>query len=92
MALSRREKLLLVGLVTVGGLGAFYGWVHQPLFARRASATTLSEQARAELKKDQARLAKEGDVRSRTAAVAAREKVIDAWVPGKGSAASSSGT
>jgi hypothetical protein len=87
MALSQREKMLLVIPVALGGLIAFYYYVHEPLFARRAAAMELSDKAQTELSKDQTRLAREGDLKARQQTVAAKEQAIDAWVPGKNSAA-----
>ncbi len=87
MALSRREKMLLTVPFVVGGLLGFYNWVHEPLFARRAEAQTLSEQVQADLVQSQNRLNREGDLRARLQAVEAREQLLDAWVPGKNSAA-----
>lgn len=87
MALSQREKILLVVPVALGGLlGVFY-WVHEPLSVRRAAAQELSGKVHNELTRDQAKLSREGDIKSRKEAVAARERVVDAWVPGKNSAA-----
>lgn len=87
MALNQREKALLTVPVLLGGVMSFYNWVHEPLSIRRSEATAQHEQVQAELKKDQARLAREGDVAARVSAVAAEEKLIDAWVPGKNAAA-----
>lgn len=86
MALSNREKAMLAVPVVLGGIFAFWHFVHDPLFARRAEALAHSEQVQLELQKDQARLAREGDLRGRQTAVAAREQLIDSWVPGKDSA------
>lgn len=87
MALSQREKRLLLVPVVLGGIYIFYSYVHEPLFARRAEAAQTSQKTAQELKRDQQKLSKEGNLQVRTEAVSAREKVIDAWVPGKNSAA-----
>ncbi|HWI53137.1 MAG TPA: hypothetical protein VNT01_13435 [Symbiobacteriaceae bacterium] len=87
MALSDREKRLLLIPVALGAMVAFYTWVHEPLFARRAEAAGKVDAVSAELRRSETRLAKERDLRVRREAVAAREKVVDAWVPGKNSAA-----
>jgi hypothetical protein len=87
MALNLREKRLLALPLLVGAGLAFYNYVHEPLFARRAEAASQFDKVSADLKKDQAKLTKEGNLAVRREAVAAREKVVDAWVPGKNSAA-----
>ena len=87
MALSDREKRLLLIPVALGAAVAFYTWVHEPLFARKAEAASQVEKVSTELKRSESRLTKEGNLRVRKEAVAAREKVVDAWVPGKNSAA-----
>lgn len=86
MALSNREKMMLAVPVVLGGIFAFWHFVHDPLFARRAEALVHSEQVQTELQRDQARLAREGDLKSRQTTVAAREQLVDSWVPGKDSA------
>ena len=87
MALSQREKRLLLVPVVLGGIYLFYSYVHEPLFVRRAEAAQTSQKTAQELKRDQTKLSKEGNLQVRMEAVSAREKVIDAWVPGKNSAA-----
>ncbi len=87
MALNQREKVLLTVPVLLGGVMGFYNWVHEPLSLRRDDARAKLEQVQAELKKDQTKLAKEGDLVARASTVATEEKLIDAWVPGKNAAA-----
>ncbi|MDF2628536.1 MAG: hypothetical protein K0R39_2367 [Symbiobacteriaceae bacterium] len=87
MALSQREKRLLLVPAVLGGIYLFYSYVHEPLFARRAEAAQTSQKTAQDLKRDQQKLAKEGNLQIRREAVAAREQVVDAWVPGKNSAA-----
>ncbi|HWI64365.1 MAG TPA: hypothetical protein VNT75_21200 [Symbiobacteriaceae bacterium] len=87
MALSQREKRLLLIPAGLAVLFAFYNLVHVPLFARRAEAAGQQEKVSTELRKGQSKLVQERDLRVRKEAVTAREKVIDAWVPGKNSAA-----
>ncbi|HYF93615.1 MAG TPA: hypothetical protein VD969_15485 [Symbiobacteriaceae bacterium] len=87
MALSQREKRLLVLPVVIGAVLGFYNYVHEPLFARRAEAADKGQQVAAQLQKDEEKLVREGNLAVRKEAVAAREKVIDTWVPGKNSAA-----
>lgn len=86
MALEAREKRLLLIPAGLAAVLAFYQWVHAPLFARRAEAAEKVQKVSADLARDQNRLAKEGNLRSRKEAVAAREMVIDAAVPGRNSA------
>lgn len=87
MALSQREKRLLLIPAGLAMVVSFYNWVHMPLFARRAEAMSLRDQVSTDLRKNESRLLKEGNLRVKKEAVVAREKVIDAWVPGKNSAA-----
>lgn len=87
MALNQREKRMLLVPVALGAILAFYTWVHQPLFTRRAEAGDKQDKVAAELKRSESKLVKEGNLRVRKEAVGARERVIDAWVPGKNSAA-----
>lgn len=87
MALNRREKALLSLPVVVAGGLAFYNWVHEPLFQRRAEVATKVEQVALDLMKEKAKADREGDLTSRVAAVTVKEQKLDAWVPGKNSAA-----
>jgi hypothetical protein len=87
MALEQREKRLLIVAAGLVGVLAFYNYVHEPLFARRAEAYTQSETTQTELRKEQKRLAAHGNVKALNEAVTAREQVVDSWVPGKNSAA-----
>ncbi|HEY3364406.1 MAG TPA: type II secretion system protein GspM [Symbiobacteriaceae bacterium] len=87
MALSQREKALVAVPVLLAGVMGLYYWVHEPLLAHRAAAQELADKTGADLKTQQGKLSKEGDLKSRLAAVTAREQTIDAWVPGKNSAA-----
>ena len=87
MALSQREKRLLAIPVVIGAVLGFYKLLHEPLFARRAEAAVQEKQVADQLKKDQTKLAREGNLLVRKEAIVAREKVIDSWVPGKNSAA-----
>lgn len=87
MALNQREKALLTLPVILGGVIGFYNWVQEPLSVRQSEAKTKFEQVQGELKKDEAKLAREGDIAARTSAVSAEEMLIDAWVPGKNAAA-----
>lgn len=87
LALSQRERLLLAVPVALGVIFLFYEKVHEPLFERRAEASSRLESTQSEIKQNQTRLAKEGNLRTRRDAVTAREQTIDSWVPGKNSAA-----
>lgn len=87
MALNQREKALLALPILLGGVFAFYSYVHEPLFARRALAMADHEQGRRDLQLNEAKLRKEGDLRARLSAVSTREQLVDDWVPGKNSAA-----
>lgn len=87
MALSQREKMLLVVPVVIGSLLGHYNLIHEPLFTRKAAAQDLSEQVAGELAREQSRLAREGDLNLRRMAVNGQEQVLDAWIPGKNSAA-----
>jgi len=87
MALNRREKALLTLPVFLGGVIGFYNWVHEPLFVRRSQAETRVEQVQGDLKRDTAKLAREGDLVARRSSVATKEQLVDSWVPGKNSAA-----
>lgn len=87
MALNNREKSLLGGLALVGALLVGYTFVHEPLTARRAEARGKLEQVETELIQEQKKLTREGDLQERKAKVTAREQMVDAWVPGKNSAA-----
>lgn len=87
MALSQREKALVAVPVVLATLFGFYRWVHEPLLARRAEAAELNTKSQNDLKAQQSKLAREGDLKARLAAVTAREQTVDAWVPGKNSAA-----
>jgi hypothetical protein len=87
LALSHREKILLLIPAGLGAILAFYTYVHEPLFTRRAEASTQTDQLQSELIQSKKLVAQEGDLRLRLSAVAAREQVVDAWVPGKNSAA-----
>lgn len=87
MALNRREKALLSLPVLMGGLMGFYNWVHEPLFQHRSEVTEQYNQEMTELRKDENRRKQEGDLNQRRTTVTAREQTIDAWVPGKNSAA-----
>lgn len=87
MALNAREKWLLGGLALVGSLLALYTLVHEPLITRRAEARGKLEEVEKELIQEQKRLVREGNLEERRAQVQAREQLIDAWVPGKNSAA-----
>lgn len=87
MALEQREKRLLAIPVALAGVLLFYNYVHVPLFARRAEAAQQADKVRLDLRRSQEKLTKEGNLTLRAEAVAAREQVVDAWVPGKNSAA-----
>lgn len=87
MVLSQREKWLIAGIAILAIVLSFWRFVHEPLFTRRASAQESSDKVQTELTRDKAKLAKEGDLKLREKAVAAREETIDSWVPGKNSAA-----
>lgn len=87
MALSSREKRILVVPVALGVIFAFYNWVHEPLFARKAVATEAHDTVSNDLVRSQKKLVSYGNVTIMKEAVTAREKVVDAWVPGKNSAA-----
>lgn len=87
MALSQREKALILIPVALGAVLGFYSYVHEPLMAKRAEAENKLETVERELKQGQRQLAQEGDLEARRQAVAAREQVVDASVPGKNAAA-----
>lgn|GEM_PF-3575935 len=87
MALKAREKALIGSLVLVGGLIATYSLVHDPLISKRAEARERLEAVESELITESKKLKGEGDLAERKALVAAREATVDAWVPGKNSAA-----
>lgn len=87
MALSQREKTLILIPVALGALIGFYSFVHEPLMTKRAEAKTTLEDVERNLKQGQRQLAQEGDLEARRVAVAAREEVVDASIPGKNSAA-----
>jgi len=87
MELSRREKWLLTVPVFLGGAILFYNYVHEPLFARKHTAEAQYEKVKVDLAYGQTRLKQQGDLNARQSAVSNREKVVDAWVPGKNSAA-----
>jgi hypothetical protein len=86
MALELREKRLLMIPVALAAILGFYNYVHVPIFSKRAEAAGRLEKVTADLKRDQNRLAGEGNLVAREEAVQAKERVIDAWVPGKNSA------
>lgn len=87
MALNGREKALIGGLTLVGAVLAAYTFVHDPLTSRRAEAGDRLDQVESQLVQEQKRLIREGNLEERRAKVRAREQVIDAWVPGRNSAA-----
>lgn len=87
MALSQREKTLILIPVALGALIGFYSFVHEPLMTKRAEAETTLEDVERNLKQGQRQLAQEGDLEARRVAVGAREEVVDASIPGKNSAA-----
>ncbi|HLO03086.1 MAG TPA: hypothetical protein VK191_08265 [Symbiobacteriaceae bacterium] len=87
MALSQREKALILIPVALGALIGFYSFVHEPLMAKRTEAESKLETVERDLKQGQRQLAQEGDLEARRVAVAAREEVVDASVPGKNAAA-----
>lgn len=87
MALSQREKALILIPVALGALIGFYSFVHEPLMTKRAEAEASLESVERNLKQGQRQLAQEGDLEARRVAVAAREEVVDASVPGKNAAA-----
>jgi hypothetical protein len=86
MALELREKRLLMIPVALAAVLGFYNFVHVPIFAKRAEAAEQYTKVSTDLKTNQTRLAKEGNLQAREEAVAARERVLDTWVPGKNSA------
>lgn len=83
MALSGRERNLVItaGLVTV--TIAVYSLVHTPLAARRAEASQALTKVQSELRREQSRVGQTGDLSLRMTQLAAREQMMDAWVPGK---------
>lgn len=87
MGLNTREKALLSLPLILGGVMGFYNWVHEPLMTRRAEAAESLDKVRADIKRDESKLKREGDLASRLALVSAKEQTIDSWVPGKNSAA-----
>jgi hypothetical protein len=86
MALSPREKVLILIPVALGAALGFYSYIHQPLMARRAEVEAQLEMVARDLKQGQKQLAQEGDLEARRQAVAAREQVVDSAVPGKNAA------
>jgi hypothetical protein len=78
---------LLLAAAAVAGLIGFYFYVHEPLLIRRAEAASQAGRLAGDLRRERNRLSREGDLGSRAEAVAARERIIDAWVPGKNAAA-----
>lgn len=87
MALSQREKGLILIPVALGAVIGFYSFIHEPLISKRAEAKSKLEEVERSLKQGQRQLAQEGDLEARRVAVAAREEVVDASVPGKNAAA-----
>jgi hypothetical protein len=87
MALSPREKVLILIPVALGAALGFYSYIHEPLMARRAEVETQLETVTRELKQGQKQLVQERDLEARRQTVAAREQVVDSAVPGKNAAA-----
>lgn len=87
MALSQREKALILIPVALGAIFGLYTFLHEPLMARRAEAETALAKVERDLKQGQRQLASEGDLQARWINVKAREEVVDASVPGKNAAA-----
>lgn len=87
MGLNTREKALLSLPLILGGVMGFYNWLHEPLMTRRVEAVESLDKVKADIKRDENKLQREGDLAARLAMVSAKEKTIDAWVPGKNSAA-----
>lgn len=87
MGLNTREKALLSLPLILGGVMGFYNWVHEPLMIRRVEAAESLDKVKVDIKRDESKLQREGDLAARLAVVSTKEKTIDSWVPGKNSAA-----
>lgn len=86
MALSQRERWFIAAGAATAGVLLFFQYVHAPLLTRRADAQERSERLQHELTSSQVKLKREGNPKDRLAEVAAKEKLVDARVPGKNSA------
>lgn len=83
MALTARERNLIVAGGLIGVSFAFYTLVHTPLSTKVAEASEALASAEADLKREQAKLKGAGDLVLRKMELAAREKLVEAAVPGQ---------
>lgn len=83
MALTARERTLMIAGGLIAASVAFYMFVHSPLVAKRTEVGDALQTAEMDLRREQAKLKGAGDLVLRKLQLAAREKMVEAEVPGK---------